>query len=208
MDSLDNEKEIEQDSERSTPIYEIPPLNEIRMELAREEARHEFRKMLLNIAGVLIVAAAVAALMMTRLLMLLQVNGQSMEPTLAADEIVVLRQTKDVETGDIVGFYYGGKILLKRVIGCAGDEIEIDQDGNVYVNGRIIEEPYISGTDLGKCNQDFPCRVQEGEIFVLGDNRAVSIDSRMKEVGCVEDSQIVGKVVFRAWPPRRIGIMH
>ncbi len=206
MDNLDNERENEQG--HGNILQQIPPLGEIRMELAREEARHEFRKVLLNIAGVLIVAAAIAALMMTRLLMLLQVNGHSMEPTLAADEIVVLLQTKDIESGDIVGFYYGGKILLKRVVGCAGDEIEIDQDGCVYVNGRIIEEPYLSEPDLGKCNQDFPLRVQEGEIFVLGDNRAVSVDSRMKEVGCVKDDQIVGKVVLRAWPPRRIGMMH
>jgi len=187
---------------------EIPPINDLRMELAREEARHEFRRSLLNIAGVLTVAAAVTALMMTRLLILLQVNGSSMAPTLEEDEIVILRQTKEIETGDIVGFYYGGKILLKRAIGSAGDEIDIDQEGNVYVNGKVIDEPYVEDKNLGKCDQDFPYQVPEGMIFVLGDNRAVSIDSRMKAIGCVEESQIVGKAAFRAWPKARIGMIH
>lgn len=187
---------------------EIPPLNDLRMELAREEARYEFRRSLLNIAGVLTVAAAITALLMTRLLILLQVNGSSMAPTLEEDEIVILRQTKEIETGDIVGFYYGGKILLKRAIGSAGDEIDIDQEGNVYVNGRMIDEPYVADKKLGKCDQDFPYQVPEGMIFVLGDNRAVSIDSRMKALGCVEESQIVGKAAFRAWPKARIGMIH
>ena len=187
---------------------EIPPINDLRMELAREEARHEFRRSLLNIAGVLTVAAAVTALMMTRLLILLQVNGSSMAPTLEEDEIVILRQTKEIETGDIVGFYYGGKILLKRAIGSAGDEIDIDQEGNVYVNGKVIDEPYVEDKNLGKCDQDFPYQVPEGMIFVLGDNRAVSIDSRMKSIGCVEKGQIVGKVVLMAWPLAHVGMLH
>ena len=202
---------ITMDSELMEPEeekLEIPPIDVIRMELAREEARHEFRKTLLNMAGILVVAAAITALLMTRLLILLEVNGSSMEPTLNDGEIMILRQTKKIETGDIVGFYYGGKILLKRVIGSAGDEINIDQDGNVYVNSELIDEPYVTGKGIGKCNQDFPYQVPEGMVFVLGDNRAVSIDSRMKAIGCVENSQIVGKAIFRAWPFGRIGMMH
>lgn len=189
-------------------LNKILPINELRMELAREEAKHNFRRSLLNIAGILAVAAAIAALMMTRLLILLQVNGHSMEPTLEADEIVILRQTKEVEKGDIIGFYYGGKILLKRAIAGGGDYIDIDQEGNVYVNDEIIEESYVSEPNIGKCDQDFPYQVPEGRFFVLGDSRTVSIDSRMKVIGCVESDQIVGKVAFRAWPLARIGIMH
>lgn len=183
----------------------IPPIDELRMELAREEARHEFRRAFLSIAGILIVAAAIAVLMMTRLLVLLQVSGNSMTPALQDGEIVVLRQTKNVETGDIIGFYYGGKVLLKRVIGDAGDEIDIDQEGNVYVNGTIIDEPYVTERKIGKCDQDFPYQVPEDMVFVLGDNRAVSIDSRLRSIGCVEHSQIVGRTVFRIWPASRIG---
>lgn len=195
MDSRENE-------EKEKP--EIPPINDLRMELAREEAKYEFRRSFLNIAGILTVAAAIAVLLMTRLLMLLQVNGNSMKPTLQDGEIVVLHQTKNIETGDIIGFYYGGKILLKRVTGSAGDKIDMDQEGNVYVNGVMIDEPYVSEKKPGQCDQDFPYRVPEGMVFVLGDNRAVSLDSRVRSIGCVEYDQIVGKVIFRAWPLNRI----
>lgn len=195
-------------SEKEILLQEIPPINDLRMELAREEARHDFRKSLLNITGILTVAAAITALMMTRLLILLQVNGNSMYPSLEDREVVILRQTKEIEKGDIVGFYYGGKILLKRVIGSAGDEIDIDQEGNVSVNGERINEPYVEEKRLGKCDQDFPYKVPEDMIFVLGDNRAVSLDSRIKSIGCVEKNQIVGKAAFRIWPSGRIGRVH
>lgn len=189
-------------------VLEIPSIESLREELAREESRHSFRKTLLNIAGVLVVAAAIAALMATRLFILIRINGNSMNPTLENGEIVFLRQTKEVETGEIVGFYYGGRILLKRAIAGAGDEIDIDRNGNVSVNGEEIDEPYIETKNLGKCELEFPYKVPEGMTFVLGDNRAISMDSRIKSIGCVEKDQIVGKVAFRAWPLARIGIMH
>lgn len=186
----------------------IPPIDLLREELEREESKYNFRKTLLNIAGVLTVTAAVAVLIATRLLILVQVNGVSMAPTLEKDEIIFLRQTKEVKAGDVIGFYYGGRVLLKRVIAGGGDYIEIDNEGNVYVNDKKLEEPYLMGQSLGKCELDFPYQVPEGMLFVLGDNRAVSMDSRIKAIGCVEKDQIVGKVVFRAWPLTRMGIMH
>lgn len=186
----------------------IPPIDLLREELEREESKYNFRKTLLNIAGVLTVTAAVAVLIATRLLILVQVNGVSMAPTLEKDEIIFLQQTKEVKTGDVIGFYYGGRVLLKRVIAGGGDYIEIDNEGNVYVNDKKLEEPYLMGQSLGKCELDFPYQVPEGMLFVLGDNRAVSMDSRIKAIGCVEKDQIVGKVVFRAWPLTRMGIMH
>ncbi len=184
---------------------EIPSIELLRKELEREESRYHFRRTILTITGVLVVAAAITALLATRLFILLEINGASMTPTLNEGEIVILRQTKDIETGDLVGFYYGGKILLKRAIGSAGDYIDIDEEGNVYVNNEMISEPYLEEKKLGRCELDFPYQVPEGMIFVLGDNRAVSIDSRIKAIGCVEDGQIVGKVAFRAWPFARIG---
>lgn len=184
---------------------DIPSIEQLKEELAREESRYGFRKMLLNIAGMLVVAAAIAALLATRIFALIQINGNSMGPSLKDGEIVFLRQTKEVGKGDVVGFYYGGQILLKRVIGSAGDEIEIDREGNVFVNSIKIDEPYVEKHTPGKCDQSFPYRVPEGTVFVLGDNRAVSVDSRMKAIGCVRMDQIVGKVVFRAWPSGRIG---
>lgn len=186
----------------------IPPIDLLREELEREESKYNFRKTFLNIAGVLTVTAAVAVLIATRLLILVQVNGVSMAPTLEKDEIIFLQQTKEVKTGDVIGFYYGGRVLLKRVIAGGGDYIEIDNEGNVYVNDKKLEEPYLMGQSLGKCELDFPYQVPEGMLFVLGDNRAVSMDSRIKAIGCVEKDQIVGKVVFRAWPLTRMGIMH
>lgn len=184
---------------------EIPSIELLRKELEREESRYHFRRTILTNTGILIVAAAITALLATRLFVLLEINGASMAPTLNEGEIVILRQTKDIETGDLVGFYYGGKILLKRAIGSAGDYIDIDEEGNVYVNNAMINEPYLEEKKLGRCELDFPYQVPEGMIFVLGDNRAVSIDSRIKAIGCVEEGQIVGKVAFRAWPFARIG---
>ena len=186
----------------------IPPIEFLREELVREEARYSFRKTLWNIAVLLTAAAAVTALVTTRLFVLIQINGSSMAPTLVNGEIIFLRQTKKVEPGDMIGFYYGGRILLKRVIGSGGDQIEIDSEGNVYVNGGMIDEPYLAEKSPGKCDLEFPCEVPEGMVFVLGDNRAISIDSRIRSIGCVEENQIVGKTAFRVWPPDRMGGMR
>ncbi|MCI8506243.1 MAG: signal peptidase I [Lachnospiraceae bacterium] len=196
------------DKDKEKEELEIPPIELLREELAREEAKHSFRKTLWNIAVVLIVAAAITALAATRLFVLIRINGNSMEPTLADGEVIFLRQTKDIEAGDIIGFYYGGRVLLKRAIGSAGDQIDIDRDGNVYVNGQLLDEPYLEKKSLGKCELEFPYEVPEGMTFVLGDNRAVSIDSRIKSIGSVEAEQIVGKVVFRAWPLSRMEMMR
>ena len=189
-----------------TRDLEIPSIESLGEELAREESRYGFRRTLLNIAGVLVVAAAIAALMATRLFVLIRINGSSMEPALHNGEIIFLRQTKEIEVGDMIGFYYGGRVLIKRAIGSEGDYIDIDKEGNVYVNGEQIDEPYLAEKNLGKCELEFPYEVPEDMIFVLGDNRAISIDSRIKSIGCVEHGQIVGKVAFRAWPLARMGI--
>lgn len=181
---------------------------DLREELAREEARYRLRKTLLNIAGVLVVVAAVTTLVATRVLSLLQVNGSSMDPTLADGDMVILRQTKEVNAGDIIGFHYGGEVLLKRVIGRGGDYIEIDRDGRVFVNSRELAEAYLTEKSLGKCQLEFPYRVPEGMLFVMGDNRAVSMDSRLKTIGCVDKTQIIGKVICRIWPWKQVRIMH
>lgn len=187
---------------------EIPPLEALRIELAREEAREELRKTFLHIVGILVVAAAIVILLLTQIFLLLDIEGRSMEPTLKEGEIVILYQTKNVEKGDLVGFYHEGNILLKRVIGSAGDLIEIDQEGNVSVNGERLEEAYLEKKGLGKCELDFPYQVPEGTIFVLGDNREVSLDSRIQEIGCVTEGQIVGRVACRVWPLAQIKMMH
>lgn len=186
----------------------IPSIESLEKELSRERAQYNFKKTLMSVVAVLIVAAAVAALMATRLFVRIRVNGNSMMPALADNEIIFIRQTKNYEIGDIVGFYYGGKVLLKRVIGVEGDEIDIDKNGNVYVNGEMIDEPYLEEKSLGKCELEFPYQVPERMIFMLGDNRTVSLDSRIKSIGCVERDQVVGKAAFRVWPLARLGIVR
>lgn len=193
---------------KKQPPMPVPSLEILRMELAKEESRHELRKTVLHTAEILVVAAAVAVLLVTRLFMLLRIDGISMEPTLETEEVVILRQTKNVQKGDVLGFYYGGKLLLKRVIGSGGDYIEIDKEGSVYVNGEMLDEPYLRERNLGKCEIDFPYQVPEGMYYVLGDNREVSLDSRIKAIGCVQRSQIAGIVICRVLPLDRIGMMH
>ena len=184
----------------------IPSIESLRAELAREEARCNRRRVLWNMAAALVIAAAVAGLVLTRVYALIEVDGNSMEPTLSDGEILFLRRTKEVSAGDVAGFYHEGKILLTRVIGLPGDEIEIDGDGNVSVNGQPLEEPYLREKSLEKCQLEFPVKVPEGTFFVLGDNRAVSIDSRDLSVGYVRKDQVVGRAVIKAWPPARMKI--
>lgn len=204
VDGMDEQKSEKPEDE----IPEIPPIELLREELLREESRNDFRKRLRGVAIGLVVAAAITALVATRLLVMIRINGNSMEPTFSEGEIVFLYRTRDIEAGDIVGFYYGGRVLLKRVVAVAGDEVDIDREGSVYVNGERLEEPYLESRSLGKCDTTLPCLVPEKMYFVLGDNRAVSIDSRTKEIGCVDDNQIVGKAIFRAWPFNRMELMR
>lgn len=186
----------------------IPPKEMIREELRRVESKRDFRRTVMYVAGALAVAAAITALAATRVFVMIRVNGESMAPAFKDREVVIIRQTKAVRKGDIIGFYYGGRMLLKRYIGDAGDYIDIDDEGNVYVNGALLNEPYLEKKAVGNCDIEFPYKVPEGMIFVLGDNRAVSLDSRTRAIGCVDREQVAGKAVFRAWPPGRIGIMH
>lgn len=186
----------------------LPSREEVARERDRLRYRQRFRRALLVTAGILIVVAAVSVLISTRLLPVLQVAGDSMEPTMEDGEIVILRTTDDLETGDLVAFYYQSRILLKRVIGTAGDRIDIDKSGNVSVNGERIEEPYVTGRSLGECDIELPYRVPEGQVFVMGDHRSVSVDSRVREVGCVSQEQVIGEVVFRIWPLNRAGFLN
>ncbi len=149
---------------------------------------------------VIIIAAAIAVLVATLFIPVLQVSGSSMEPTLSDNDIIVLFKQADLKTGDICGFYYENKLLLKRVIGTPGDIISIDEHGNVSVNGEEIDEPYLTTKSLGECDITFPCQVPENRYFVMGDNRDVSIDSRSSAVGFIEKEQIVGKVFLKIYP--------
>ena len=159
----------------------------------------------MSTTNTLITVAAVAVLVAVLLLPVLQIYGTSMNPTLDEGNIVVSVKGTQFETGDVVAFYYNNNVLVKRVIAQAGQWVDIDQDGNVYVDGVQIDEPYVTEKSLGECNIDLPYQVPESRIFVMGDNRDVSIDSRNTSVGCIAEEQLVGKIVFRVWPLMEIG---
>jgi len=139
----------------------------------------------------------------------LRIYGESMNSTLHSGELVVSVKGAKFKTGDVIAFYYNNNVLVKRVIANSGDWVDMDLEGNVYVNQQLIDEPYLEGNKaFGEPDIDFPYQVPDERIFVLGDNRAVSIDSRHMAVGCVTSEQVVGKIVFRVWPLTKIGPVH
>ena len=167
--------------------------------------KDRFRSSLRSTVFSLITVAAIAVLVAVLLLPVLQIYGTSMAPTLAEGDIVISLKGSNFKTGDVIGFYYNNKILVKRVIANAGDWVDIDDDGTVYVNNVALDEPYISEKAVGDCNIELPYQVPESRVFVMGDHRSVSIDSRNTAVGCVAEEQIVGKIVFRVWPLKNFG---
>ncbi len=183
----------------------IPTPEEVNAEKERIEHRKKHFRIIFNIIYILIVIAAIASLVATLMLPVLQVSGKSMEPSLDDDDIVVLYKTNKFKTGDICGFYWQNKLLLKRVIAGPLDVVEIDDEGNVKVNGKVIDEPYVNEKALGESNITYPFQVPEDKYFVLGDNRSVSIDSRNTIIGCVDKDQIAGKVMIRVWPLKKLG---
>lgn len=186
----------------------IPSLEEIQKERKRIRKSDYYRQSLRSTVSVLVVVAAVAVLIATLFLPILQISGDSMSPTLEHDEIVVLLKTKDFDRGDLVSFYYQGKILLKRVIALPEDEVAIDADGNVYVNGELLEEPYVTDKGLGDCDLEFPYKVPGTGYFVLGDQRSNSVDSRNSVIGAISQEDIIGKVFVRVWPLSEIGFVY
>ena len=178
---------------------------QIERELRREQYRRDYRQVLKNTVGGLITVAAAAVLVAVLLLPVLRIFGKSMSPTLREGDIVLSLKTGEFSTGDVVAFYYNNKILVKRVIASSGDWVDLDEDGTVYVNREKIDEPYLTEHAYGETNIELPFQVPESKIFVMGDNRAVSVDSRNTAVGCVAEEQVVGKIVFRVWPLNEIG---
>ena len=193
----------------SQPLMQgdLPTTGQLEKELKRVRYNSGFNGMLRSTIGILVTVAAAAVLIAVLLLPVLQIYGTSMNPTLYEGNIVVSLKGSSFKTGDVVAFYYNNKILVKRVIANAGEWVDIDADGNVYVNNVKIDEPYLQdeAKAYGETNIELPYQVPDSRIFVMGDNRDVSIDSRNTSVGCVSDEQIVGKIVFRVWPLNEMG---
>ena len=184
-----------------------PTTEQIRTELERVRYRRSFANTLRSTIFILIVVSASAVLVAVLLLPVLRIYGHSMNDTLDEGDVVVSIKGSTFKTGDIIAFYYNNKLLVKRVIGQPGDWVDIDEAGNVYVNKVMLEEPYLNSKAFGETNIELPYQVPESRIFVLGDNRDVSIDSRNTSVGCVAEEQIAGKIVFRVWPLDKIGFL-
>jgi len=187
--------------------YEFPELTEIETELSRLSQKGRYRRALRSTIGTLVVVAAIAVLIATLFLPVLRVTGTSMEPNLYAGDIIVGIKTNSFELGQVCSFYFNNKVVLKRVIGTPGDWVNIDEDGRVYLNNVLLDEPYVQEYAFGICDITFPYQVPDGKIFVLGDNRAESIDSRSTAVGCVAIDEVVGKILFRVWPLNKIGYL-
>ena len=181
-------------------VSSLPTRKQVETERKRYRRQKAYNKALSGTVYVLTVVAAVAVLIATLVLPVLQIEGTSMEPTLVNGDVVLLTRTTSFEIGELCGFSWNNKLLIKRVIGIPGDWIEIDTDGTVYLNGERLDEPYAQQLAVGECDLEFPFQVPQEQYFVLGDMRESSIDSRNTLIGCVERDQIVGKVFFRIWP--------
>ena len=185
---------------------ERPSVEMLEAELNRVKYKQRYRVVLTSTVYTLITVAAVAVLVATLWLPVLQIYGSSMTPTLQDGEIVFSVKTSDLKQGDIIAFYYNNKILVKRVIASPGEWVNIcSNTGNVFVNDILLEEPYLQDKSFGDADIEFPYQVPDGKIFVMGDHRSTSVDSRHTVVGCVAEEQIVGKVVFRVWPLDQLG---
>ena len=182
-------------------IIESPPtIEQLEGELKRVKYKRRYRSVLRSTIFTLITVAAVAVLVATLWLPVLQIYVSSMSPTLQDGEVIFSVKTSDFEPGDVISFYYNNKILVKRVIARPGEWVDIDKDGNVFVNNVPLNEPYLADKAFGDCNIELPYQVPDGKFFVMGDHRSTSVDSRSTAVGCVAQEQIVGKILFRVWP--------
>lgn len=184
----------------------LPTKEQVEAERKRYRRQKAYSKALGGTIYVLTIVAAVAVLVATLILPVLQIEGTSMEPTLHNGDIVLLMKTTRFDRGDLCGFTWNNKLLIKRVIGIPGDWIEIDTDGTIYLNGEKLDEPYVEQKAFGECDLEFPFQVPQEQYFVVGDMRESSIDSRNTLIGCIPKDQIVGKVFFRVWPFKSIQV--
>ena len=193
------------DYDEESEFSEDLKIRELRQELRRVKYNYRFISALYSTVGTMLVVAAVAVLIANLWLPVFQVTGASMSPTLEEGQVLLANKGSSLDTGDIIAFYYNNKILVKRVIAVAGDWVYIAEDGTVYVNDIAIDEPYLTDKAFGNCNIEMPYQVPESQIFVMGDHRSVSLDSRNTTIGCISEEQILGMVYYCLWPLNSFG---
>lgn len=186
----------------------LPSTAEVEQELKREQYKQRYKKTLKSTIFALITAAAVAVLVATLWMPVLQIFGTSMTPTLQEGQIVICAKTEKMKVGDVVAFYYGNKVLVKRYIAGPGSWVEILEDGTVLVDGVVLEEPYLEEKALGITDLEYPYQVPDGTHFLIGDQRSTSVDSRHSTVGCIPTDEIVGKIIYRVWPMEAFGTVE
>lgn len=206
IQSLTAQPEEEEQEDPDPPGHiDWPTREQLLLEAQREGGKRRYLWSLKTTVYAMITVAAAAVLVAVLLLPVLQIYGTFMNPTLYEGDFVVSVKGGKMETGDLVAFYYNNKILVKRVIGQAGQRIDIAEDGTVYVDNVKIDEPYLTDRGLGECDIELPYQVPENRVFVMGDNRSISVDSRSTTIGCVSEEQLVGRIVFRIWPLSEFG---
>lgn len=186
----------------------LPTTEQLEQELKQENYKNDYARVIRSTIYILITVAATAVLVAVLLMPVLQIYGKSMAPTLTEGNIAISLKGSEFKTGDIIAFYYNNKILVKRVIASSGDWVDIKEDGTVFVNDKELDEPYVTEKAFGDCNIELPYQVPDSKIFVMGDHRSVSVDSRNSAIGCVAEEQIVGKLVFCVWPLQSFGGIH
>lgn len=189
---------------KKRPI-QFPQVSQLEKELKREQYKKRYRRTLRSTAYALITVAALAVLVATLWMPVLQIYGSSMSPTLQEGDIVISLKSREFQPGDVVAFYYGNKLLVKRCIAGPGSWVDLTEDGTVYVDNQLLQEPYVDEKSYGNADITFPYQVPEERIFLMGDHRSTSVDSRHAIVGCISQEYIVGKIVFRVWPIDRFG---
>lgn len=192
-------------SKKSRTTVSFPSIEQIEKERKRLSRVSSYKKALRSTIGTLGVVAAIAVLVATLMLPVLRIYGTSMSPTLMDGDIVVSIKGADFERGETIAFYYNNKVLVKRVIAFPGEWVNIDEDGYVYIDSKRLDEPYLVERAVGECDIELPYQVPDGRLFVMGDHRSVSVDSRSSTIGCISEEQIVGKLVFKVWPIQNFG---
>jgi len=185
----------------------LPTTKELELELKSEKYKFRYKSLLKSTIYTLIIVIAISVLIATLFFPVLQIYGTSMEPVLKENDIVVTLKKTEFKRGDIIAFYYNNRILVKRIIATSSEWINVDNEGNIYINDNLLDEPYIKEKSLGESDIEYPYQVPEGSYFVIGDQRTTSLDSRNNEIGSIPKEDIIGKIIFKTWPFKRIGII-